>query len=195
VTDVSIRRWLGPSRILQFTDEDWISIPEGILKQHSRFFALWGDNQTLNMTGIPKHVAHVVVNYLYTSSYENLQVQRSTEEARNMVDFTTSIYVHSVGLKYHLPQLRQLAAERISIYGDNIGFVEIVKTLSNPPFKSMAVTGALRDYVYHRASQEGQMMSKDVQRIMGGTMAGLLCQRIASLEAEKGRLHRALGNK
>ena len=172
-----------------------MTIPEAILSSHPKFFALWADNQTLDMTGISRQVAHVVVNYLYTGAYENLQILRSTSEARNYVDFTTAVQVHNIGVEYHLTELRQLASERIVIYGDNITLVDIVKILSEPPFKNVSLTGSFRDYVYHRANQQDEMIPKNVQILMNGSMAGILCERIARLESEKKQLNEALARR
>ena len=147
------------------------------------------------MTGISRQVAHVVVNYLYTGAYENLQILRSTSEARNYVDFTTAVQVHNIGVEYHLTELRQLASERIVIYGDNITLVDIVKILSEPPFKNVSLTGSFRDYVYHRANQQDEMIPKNVQILMNGSMAGILCERIARLESEKKQLNEALARR
>ncbi|KAH7185389.1 uncharacterized protein B0J16DRAFT_399143 [Fusarium flagelliforme] len=190
-----ISRWLGPSRVLKFNEENSVTIPEGILRSHPKFFALWADNQTLVMGGISRQVAHIVINYLYTGAYENLQILRSTSEARNHVDFTTAVQVHNIGVEYHLAELRQLASERIAIYGDNITLVLIVKILSEPPFKNISLVGSLRDYVRHRANQQEEMIPKNVQTLMNGSMAGILCERIASLESEKKQLHEALNRR
>lgn len=153
----------------------------------------------LLMINIPYHVSHVIVHYLYMDEYQNLKVQRPTEAERNIVDFTTAVYTHNVCIKYRLTGLRQMAGERIVAYGDNLSFIDIMKTLSNKPFESMMITGQLLDYVCLRASKEGQVLSEkstaEIQGAMKGTMAGILCQKIASLEAENQALRSVLGKK
>jgi hypothetical protein len=92
-----------------------------------------------------------------------------------------------------------MAGERIVAYGDNISFIDIVKTLSNKPFEAIVITGQLHDYVCLRASKEGKVLSEkstaEIQGAMKGTMAGILCQRVVSLEAENQALRDALGKK
>ncbi|KAM0214443.1 hypothetical protein ACHAPQ_011054 [Fusarium lateritium] len=190
-TDPHARRWLGPTRTIQFNDNNWVSVPEAILKEHPRFFALWKDNHILDMPNIPRHVAHVVVHYLNTGDYQSLKLQRLTDMEKSMFDFSSAIYAYCVGLKYNLPILSHLATERIIAYGDKIPFIEIVKRLSNPPFAGMAITGAFREYVCDRMSREGKSMSEqsivNLKKAMGGTMAGLLCERILHLEMNKNK--------
>lgn len=99
-------------------------------------------------------------------------------------------------MEYKLHNLQQLAAKHLKLYGNKLTFIEIVKKLSNPPFEGMAITGALHEYVCYRTNQEGSLMSiksiEEIQHIMGGTMSGILCQKITSLEAEKKKLQDAL---
>ncbi|KAF5674960.1 hypothetical protein FHETE_2711 [Fusarium heterosporum] len=191
-------RWLGKSRAIQFDDSNWVSVPEEILKHHPHFLQMWEGRHVLYMSDIPYHVAHIVVHYLNTNQYQNLKVQRSTETERTTIDFITAVFTHSVATKYQLPTLRQFAGERIVIYGDTISFVEIVKILSNKPFESMKITGQLYDYICHRSTKEGELMStksaEEIQQAIGGTMAGVLCQRIAKLEVENKHLKGVLGS-
>jgi hypothetical protein len=190
-TDPHVRRWFGPTRTIQFNDNNWVSVPEAILKEHPRFFALWKDNNILDMPNIPRHVAHVVVHYIYTGEYQCLKVQRPTDAEKNMFDFSSGIYVYCVGLKFNLPILSQLAAERVIKHGDKIPFIEIAKRLSNPPFAGMAITGAFRDYIYDRMSREGKAMNQqsivNLKKAMGDTMASLLYERVLHLEMDKNK--------
>ncbi|KAM0188820.1 hypothetical protein ACHAPA_000408 [Fusarium lateritium] len=192
-------RWLGRSRAIQFDDGQWVSVPEAVLEQHPGFLSTWAGAYVLLMMDIPYHVSHIIMHYLYTDEYQNLKVQKPTEAERNLFDFTTAVYTHNVCIKYRLPGLRQLAGERIIAYGDKITFIDIVKTLSNKPFEAMTISGQLHDYVCLRASKEGQVLSDksttELQQAMGGTMAGILCQKIASLEAENKALRDVLGSK
>ncbi|KAM0355738.1 hypothetical protein ACHAPU_000124 [Fusarium lateritium] len=191
-------RWLGKSRSIQFDDSNWVSVPEEVLKQHPTFLQMWEGRHVLYMSEIPYHIAHIMMYYLNIDLYQNLKVQRSTVSECNMMDFTTAVYTYSVAIKYRLPALRQLAGDRIVIYGDAISFVEIIKILSKKPFESMNITGQLYDYVCNRASKEGDLMSRksaeEIQQAMGGTMAGVLCQRIAVLEVENKHLKCVIGS-
>ena len=106
-----------------------------------------------------------------------------------------AVQVHNIGVEYHFTELRQLASERITVYGDNITLVDIVKILSEPPFKNVSLTGSFRDYVYRRANQQDEMIPKNVQTLMNGSIAGILCERIARLESEKKQLNEALARR
>ncbi|RBR12135.1 uncharacterized protein FIESC28_08769 [Fusarium coffeatum] len=188
-------RWLGPSRAIQFDNGHWVHIPDQVLQEHPQFLEIWNSRQTLQISGIPHHVAHIIVHFLFTKQYQNLKFHRPSEAERNAKDFATAVYVHGVSLRYRLIGLRQLAAERIELYGDKMALIDIVKKLPKPPFERMAITGALYNYVCHRMNVEGVTMSlegmDELQNAIGGTMSGILCQKIASLEAENKRLQEA----
>ncbi|KAJ4140361.1 hypothetical protein NW768_001721 [Fusarium equiseti] len=88
---------------------------------------------------------------------------------------------------------------RIELYGDKMAFTDIAKKLSKPPFEGMAITGDLYNYICHRINVEGITTSlegmNELQNATGGTMSGILCQKIASLKVDNKKLQEALGRK
>ncbi|KAL9567124.1 hypothetical protein ACKAV7_008893 [Fusarium commune] len=103
-----------------------------------------------------------------------------------LTDFTTAIYVYSACVKYRLPSLQLEAGKRIAIYGDKIPFLEIIKEFSGPQFTNTNLSGRLYDCICQRASAESAIMidtaAAEIKAIVGGTMSGILCQKIAKLE-------------
>ncbi|KAF4342650.1 hypothetical protein FBEOM_3423 [Fusarium beomiforme] len=162
------------------------------MNEHPGLLSMWETKEVLASSDTPYHVAHVLVNLIYTNNYQNLCSSSQTENECTMTDFTTAIYAYRFGEKLCLPSLSVQAGERLVIYGDKLPFLEIVKKLSGQEFKEMSFTGGLYDYICQRASVEGSKMNatnaSEVQKVMGETMAGILCKRIANLEAENRHL-------
>ncbi|KAF4952566.1 hypothetical protein FGADI_6637 [Fusarium gaditjirri] len=183
--------WLVPSRILKFNNNNWVTVPEDILKGHPAFLACWRGQATLDFPDLPYHVAHVLLEYIYKREYQNLKVH-GTHQARCAIDFSTAVYAYTIGIKYQLPELGQLAAERFQIYGDEITIVEIVKLFSNPPFANMEIKGQLYDYLCTRITRDGATMTTnsraEIGEAMGNTFISVLYQRIVGLEREKEEL-------
>ncbi|KAM0355739.1 hypothetical protein ACHAPU_000125 [Fusarium lateritium] len=146
--------YIGTARVIQFNNENWVTVSESILHENPRFLTLWKDKQVLDMPNIPYHVAHVVIHYLNTKTYQSLKLKSPSANVRNLTDFSSAIYVYCIGAKYNLPDLSRLVSERITIYGDRIDFVQIVKRLSEPPFAGMAITGALYEYITYRTAKD-----------------------------------------
>ncbi|KAF5635651.1 coiled-coil domain protein [Fusarium tjaetaba] len=179
--------WLAPSRIINFNNKNWVSVPEEILKNHPAFLACWKGQQTLVFPAAPYHVAHVLLHYIHKGEYRNLKVHGTYQESC-VIDFSTAIYAYKIGIKYQLPELSRLAAERTRIYGGQIAFPEMTKRLSSPPFNNMELQGVLRSYLCSRITREGTVMSTEsraeIEKFMGSTMIAILYQSIARLERE-----------
>ncbi|CVL10829.1 hypothetical protein FPRO06_08088 [Fusarium proliferatum] len=188
--------WFGPSRAIDFDHRQLVHIPQAVLEEHPGFLALWRERDILFIPNMPYHVAHVLVNFLYTNKYENLRIGCKSGIESALTDFTTAIYVHSACVRYQLPRLQVQAGERIAIYGDKIPFLEIIKKLSGSQFTDMNLSGTLYDYICDRASAENASMTDtsaaEIRAAMGGTMASVLCQKIVKLESEKKHLKEIL---
>lgn len=184
-----------PARIIKFDNNNWVTVPEGVLKDHPGFLACWEGQATLNLPDIPYHVAHVLLHYLYIREYQNLKTHGAYQE-RCANDFCTAIYVYKIGIKYQLPELEKLAAAKIRSYGDKIAFMEIIKRMSSPPFSNMEIKGLLNDYLCARMTREGASMTSqtraEIEKVMESTMISILYQRIVGLEREKGKLQEAV---
>ncbi|KAG5794635.1 hypothetical protein H9Q69_006306 [Fusarium xylarioides] len=133
-----------------------------------------------------------------TGSWLNLWCPFKGDRQEERPSTSTAIYVYKIGIKYQLPELSQLAGERIRIYGDEITFPEIMKRFSSPPFDNMEIQGLLRDYLCTRITREDPSMSTqtraEIEKVMGSTMISILYQRIAGLEREKKTLKETVNN-
>ncbi|KAF4501614.1 hypothetical protein FAGAP_2179 [Fusarium agapanthi] len=189
-------RWFGPCRAINFDHKQLVHIPQAVLEEHPGFLALWQESDILFIPDMPYHVAHVLVNFLYTNKYENLRVGCKSGTESALTDFTTAIYVYSACIKYRLPRLQLEVGERIAVYGDKLSFLEIIKKLSGSQFADMSLGGTLYDYISNRASAENAIMTDtsaaEIRAAMGGTMASVLCQKIVKLESEKKHLKEIL---
>ncbi|KAF5573012.1 hypothetical protein FPCIR_14124 [Fusarium pseudocircinatum] len=174
-----------------------LSVPEEILMNHPEFFACWKGQETLIFPDASYHVAHVLLRYIHKREYQNLKVHGTYQEGR-AIDFSAAIYVYKISIKYQLPELGQLAGERIRIYGDEIAFPEMIKRLSSPPLNNMELQSVLRDYLCSRITREGPIMSTEtraeIEKVIGSTMISILYQRIARLEREKQTLKETVNN-
>ncbi|KAF5724146.1 hypothetical protein FMUND_1130 [Fusarium mundagurra] len=189
--------WLVPSRIINFNNKNWVSVPEEILKNHAEFLTCWKGQEILVFPDAPYHLAHALLHYIHKREYQNLNVHGTYQESC-AIDFSTATYVYKIGIKHQLPELSQLAGERIRIYEDEVAFPEMIKRLPSPPFNNMELQGLLCDYLCTRITQEDPIMGTEtrdkIEKVMGSTIISILYQRIAGLEREKQKLKETVNN-
>ncbi|KAL7929773.1 hypothetical protein V8C35DRAFT_314752 [Trichoderma chlorosporum] len=115
-TRLEISPYATPSVTLQLKDASRLYLPAHLLSKSPKLST--SDEDGIYHLDIPHDVAHVLVHYLFTDTYQCLRPQGSSMNEQLVAEFLTSIRVYIIARDYQLPSLEELAQAEITRLGD-----------------------------------------------------------------------------
>ncbi|KAK0756244.1 hypothetical protein N5P37_011159 [Trichoderma harzianum] len=114
-TRLDISPYAAPSAVLQLQDASRLYVPDHLLVKSPKLSS--PDENGIYHLDMPHEVAHVVVHYLFTDTYQCLRPKGSSLNEKLIAEFLTSIRVYIVARDYKLPLLEELAQAEITRLG------------------------------------------------------------------------------
>lgn len=109
--------YTDPSVSVRFeTDGGELYIPPHLLAQSEKLESMVSYGQTLRLD-MPSDAGHVLVHYLFTSTYQCLKPKGTLPEESLAAEFLTSARVYNAAQAYVLPHLVELAKAEIERLG------------------------------------------------------------------------------
>lgn len=108
--------YAAPSVVLQLKDASRLYVPAHLLVKSPKLSS--SDEDGIYHLDMPHEVAHVVVHYLFTDTYQCLRPKGSSLNEKLIAEFLTSIRVYIVARDYKLPLLEELAQAEITRLGN-----------------------------------------------------------------------------
>ncbi|KAI0399742.1 hypothetical protein F4802DRAFT_539392 [Xylaria palmicola] len=100
--------YASPLITIHFVDGPPLAIPIRFIDKSPKLSSCCGYNITLHLAHIPSSASHVLIHYLFTSTYECLKPRRSSCYKKNAAEFATGTQVYAVAQNYGLPNLESL---------------------------------------------------------------------------------------
>ncbi|KAJ0165542.1 hypothetical protein CTA2_10893 [Colletotrichum tanaceti] len=72
----------------------------------------------IRLKHVPDEAGHVIVHYLHTDSWQTLRVRDSPDTAKYATHLGISLHVYAAAQAYKLPQLAELAREKVSLHAE-----------------------------------------------------------------------------
>lgn len=110
-TRLDVSPYAAPSAVLQLQDASRLYVPAHLLVKSPKLSS--PDENGIYHLDMPHEVAHVVVHYLFTDTYQCLRPKGSSQNEKLIAEFLTSIRVYIVARDYKLPLLEELAQAEI----------------------------------------------------------------------------------
>lgn len=114
-TRLDVSPYAAPSAVLQLQDASRLYVPAHLLVKSPKLSS--PDENGIYHLDMPHEVAHVVVHYLFTDTYQCLRPKGSSLNEKLIAEFLTSIRVYIVARDYKLPLLEELAQAEITRLG------------------------------------------------------------------------------
>ena len=96
-----------------------LTVPLDILKKSPKLHAAY-ENQLPELQAIPGEIAHLLVHYLHTGTYESLKPTATGKMVRQTSELKTSIQTYAAARDYDLPDLMRLAEVKIDRYSEGL---------------------------------------------------------------------------
>ncbi|KKO98031.1 hypothetical protein THAR02_09869 [Trichoderma harzianum] len=114
-TRLDVSPYAAPSAVLQLQDASRLYVPAHLLVQSPKLSS--PDENGIYHLDMPHEVAHVLVHYLFTDTYQCLRPKGSSLNEKLIAEFLTSIRVYIIARDYKLPLLEELAQAEINRLG------------------------------------------------------------------------------
>ncbi|KAL6693456.1 hypothetical protein J3F84DRAFT_380871 [Trichoderma pleuroticola] len=114
-TRLDVSPYAAPSVVLQLKDASRLYVPAHLLLKSPELSS--SDEDGIYHLDMPHEVAHAVVHYLFTDTYQCLRPKGSSLNEKLIAEFLTSIRVYVVARDYKLPLLEELAQAEITRLG------------------------------------------------------------------------------
>ncbi|KAL7905060.1 hypothetical protein GGI35DRAFT_461722 [Trichoderma velutinum] len=149
-TRLEVSPYAAPSVVLQLKDASRLYVPAHLLVKSPQLSSL--DEDGIYHLDMPHEVAHVVVHYLFTDTYQCLRPKGSSLNEKLIAEFLTSIRVYVVARDYKLSLLEELAKAEITRLGSEFRIPLVFNLVQEAyPHPSLDDTW-LRQYIRNRLS-------------------------------------------
>ena len=101
-------------------------MPLDILKKCPRLYAAYEEGSP-ELSAIPEEVAHVLVHYLHTGTYQTLRPRSTDRPSRQIWELRTSIQTYATARAYELDGLMRLAESKINRFGNGLSLPALLE--------------------------------------------------------------------
>ncbi|KAK2036512.1 hypothetical protein LZ31DRAFT_483574, partial [Colletotrichum somersetense] len=122
--------YLSPSCRVYFKGGRQFTIPYDLLRP-SKKLETYGSWYEIRLSDIPDEAGHVLIHYIHTGTWQTLKVNKSTPAAIHSTQLNISLHVYAAAQAYELPNLAELAKEKISHYAGGLPDLEILVLASD----------------------------------------------------------------
>ena len=109
------------------------------------------DNPSIDLPSIDEDTGHMLVHYLYTSTYQTLDNLDPCTVDERSIEFKRAVSAYSIGGAYQLSGLQQLAMGKIECLGDKLHTFDIFDIIDKEFPKLLDDDNWFRNYLKERA--------------------------------------------
>ncbi|KAK2061313.1 hypothetical protein LY76DRAFT_644034 [Colletotrichum caudatum] len=99
---------------IYFKTQQPFMIHRDLIRASSRLDEVCSDSNEIYINDVPDEAGHVLVNYLYTGTWQAIRKRHSPRDSMTSTNLETSVHVYAVAQAYGLPDLAELAKVNIS---------------------------------------------------------------------------------
>ncbi|KAL0929305.1 uncharacterized protein CTRU02_215758 [Colletotrichum truncatum] len=125
ISDVGpeVSPYASPACTIYFKDGQPSTIPRDIVCVSNELVKICSEHNKIRLDKVPHQAGHVLVHYLHTGSWQTLYKRHPLSDYKTSTQFETSIHVYAAARAYGLPELADLAKDKI------FGFAEALPAL------------------------------------------------------------------
>ncbi|WAO86982.1 Hypothetical protein NCS54_00427600 [Fusarium falciforme] len=192
------RPYMGATYKLEFANKLVIKVSRGVIDKHSAFAAHFTDRR-IDLTEMNESQAHILIHYLYTGSYQPLDLEAETPEEKHIKAFAVSLWVYAAAVEYDLEHLSVLATLELTKLGEGMTFIDILGIIRQEEFELGEHETWLYGYLAKRAQRLEPVSHDHAQSLRESigekrTLIDILVETIVNLKLEVQLLKNLLQN-